>query len=340
MIKYFIKRLLLLVPTILGVSLITFFLLQFLPGGPLEIQLYNSQMNSAESGISSSYSSFNIPEKTLNEMKAYYGFDKPILTRYFIWLKGIVTGNLGNSTYYSEPVSELIFSRIPISLFFGGIGFILTYLICIPLGIAKALRHKSKFDMLTSAIVLGGYTIPGWAFGSLALILFGGGSFFNIFPLGGFVSEDFSTLSFFGKIGDLLFHSVLPLAAYMISGFATLTILTKNSVIDNISQEYVRFAYAKGLNSRRIRNKYILKNSLIPIVTGFGNIFAVVVSGSLLIEKVFNIQGMGLLAFNSILNRDYPVSMGIIIISSFLLIFGNIISDIIYALVDPRIKFK
>jgi len=340
MLLYFIKRLLLLIPTLLGVSLITFVLLQILPGGPLEIQMYNYQNQSVEGGSFSSNQSANIPEKTLEQMKSYYGFDKPLFTRYLIWLKGFFTADFGNSTYYSEPVISVILSRIPISLFFGSIGFILTYLICVPLGIAKAIKHKSKFDITTSAIVLAGYSIPGWAFGSLALILLGGGSFLNIFPLGGFTSENFSSLGFFEKAIDVIYHSILPLTAYMISGFATLTILTKNSMIDNISQEYVRFAYAKGLDNKRVIRKYVLRNSLIPIVTGLGGLLSVVVTGSLLIEKVFNIQGMGLLAFNSIMNRDYPVSMGIIVISSFLMILGNIISDIIYVIADPRIKFK
>jgi microcin C transport system permease protein len=185
-----------------------------------------------------------------------------------------------------------------------------------------------------------GYSTPGWAFGAIMLVLFGGGSVWDVFPLGGFRSEDFETLSFMGKVSDQVYHTILPVASYLVGSFATLTILTKNSVIENLSQDYVRTAFAKGLSEKRVIFKHALRNSLIPIATGLGHFLSLILAGAFLIETVFNIQGMGLLGFRSIEQRDYPVTMGILVLSSFLLLIGNIISDMLYAAIDPRIRFK
>lgn len=338
---YFLKRIFLIIPVIIGITFVSYGIIQFVPGGPLESQIYRDKSgNLDKENISSQNISTNISEKSLNELKSYYGFDKPFLVRYTNWILNISKGDFGNSFFYSEPVLKVIGSRIPITLFLGFTGLFLTYLFCIPLGILKAIKNGSKFDTYTSFLVLFGYTIPGWAFGALALILFGGGTFLNIFPLGGIVSDNFQSLNFFGKVFDLIQHIFLPLLSYMIAGFASLTILTKNSIIDNISSEYMKFAYSKGLSEKRIISKYLLRNSLIPLITGFGQNLTMIVSGSILIEKIFNIQGMGLLAFNSILNRDYMVSMGILVISSMIMLLGNIMSDILYVRADPRIKFK
>jgi microcin C transport system permease protein len=343
MTSYFIRRLLLIIPTFLGITIITFFILQIVPGGPLEIELMKFRYGSNFGGEVSSRSgniTNNIPESALKEIKEFYGFDKPITTRYIIWLGNLLKFNFGNSYVYSEPVLKLIFSRFPVSIYFGMIGFILTYIVCVPLGVLKAVRNGSKFDFVSSVIVFIGYSTPGWAFGALLLILFGGGSFWNVFPLGGFRSDDFEAMSFFQKIFDQLYHTILPVTAYVISNFATLTILTKNSVIENLSQDYIRTAFAKGLSEKRVILNHALRNSLIPISTGLGHFLSLILAGSFLIEKVFNIQGMGLLGYNSIINRDYPVIMGILVISSLLMLLGNIFSDIIYAIADPRIKFK
>jgi microcin C transport system permease protein len=247
---------------------------------------------------------------------------------------------MGKSYVFAEPVLDVIVSRFPVSIYFGLIGFTLTYLICVPLGVAKAVKNGSKFDFVSSVIVFMGYSTPGWAFGVIMLVLFGGGSFWNVFPLGGFRSEDFDTLSTFGQIWDQIQHTILPVISYMVGSFATLTILTKNSVIENLSQDYIRTAFAKGISEKKVIFKHALRNSLIPIATGLGHFFSLVLAGSFLIEKVFNIQGMGLLGFNSIIQRDYPVTMGILVLSSILLLIGNIISDILYATIDPRIRFK
>ncbi len=276
----------------------------------------------------------------MEEIKKFYGFDKPIHERYFLWLGNLLQLNLGKSYVYAEPVWDVITSRFPVSIYFGFIGFILTYIVCIPLGVYKAVKNGSTFDILSSVLVFIGYSIPGFALGAFLLVVFGGGSILDWFPLGGFRSQDWDDLSFFGKITDQIHHTVLPVLAYVAGGFATLTILTKNSVIENLSQDYIRTAFSKGISEKRVIFHHALRNSLIPIATGLGHFLSLILAGGVLIETVFNIDGIGLLGFKSIVQRDYPVVMGILVISSLLLLIGNIISDIIYAFVDPRIRFK
>ncbi len=341
MFYYFLRRILFLIPAFFGITIISFLILQFVPGGPLELELLKMKMGTGEEvSTGSAFYNNTIPESALNEMKKFYGYDKPILERYTIWLTNILKFNLGKSYAYNEPVFEVITSRFPVSIYFGFIGFILTYLICVPLGTYKAVKNGSKFDFLSSAVVFAGYSVPGWAFGAMALIFLGGGSFLNVFPLGGFHSEGFESLGFFEKITDLAYYTILPISAYVVGSFATLTILTKNAVMESLSQDYIKTAYLKGLKTKRVVINHALRNSLIPITTGLGHFLGLVLAGSFLIEKVFNINGMGLLGYNSIINRDYPVTMGILVFSSILLMLGNIITDILYAIVDPRIRFK
>ncbi len=251
---------------------------------------------------------------------------------------GIFTGDLGTSYVYHEPVSKLIWDRLHISAYFGIISFILTYLICIPLGIWKGVKNGSKFDMASSALIFIGYSIPGFVLGAVLLVLFGGGSFWDIFPLGGFRSPNYDELSFFGKIFDQLHHTFLPMVCYMVSSFATLTILMKNSLLENLGQDYVRTAFAKGLPEKIVIFSHALRNSLIPIAAGIGGIIGVFLAGSYLIEKVFNIHGIGLLGYEAIVKVDYPVFLGFLVISIVTRILGNLISDMAYVLVDPRIK--
>ena len=279
-----------------------------------------------------------LSEEQINELKKYYGFDKPVLTSYFLWLGKVLKGDLGTSTRYYDPVWDMVKSRIPISLFFGVTTLVLIYSICIPLGIAKAIRHKSKFDNLSSFIVFAGYAVPGWVVGVFMLGIFA--SHWEIFPLGDLVSDDFEDLSFFTKHIDLIWHAFLPLLAYVIGAFTVMTFLMKNTLMDNLSSDYVRTAIAKGLPFRQAIFKHALRNSLIPIATSFGNNISIVLTGSFLIEKVFNINGMGLLGYESVVDRDYPVVLGILVISSLLFMIGNILSDICVALVDPRVKFE
>lgn len=341
MTSYFIRRFLLIIPTFLGITLVTFLILQFVPGGPLETALLQMRTGGQQGAeVGSSGTTQGIPQEAIEELKRFYGFDKPIYERYLIWIGNLVQFDLGTSYKYNEPVWDVITERFPVSIYFGLVGFILTYIVCVPLGVYKAVKNGSAFDFISSALVFIGYSIPGFAFGAMMLVLFGGGSFWDVFPLGGFRSEDWENLSFWGKIWDQIHHTFLPVLSYMIGSFATLTILTKNSVIENLSQDYIRTAYSKGLSEKKVIFGHALRNSLIPISTGLGHAISLVLAGSFLIEKVFNINGMGLLGYQSILDRDYPVVMGILVISTLLLLIGNILSDILYAIVDPRIRFK
>lgn len=253
---------------------------------------------------------------------------------------GVITGNLGDSYTFREPVTKVVLDRIHISAYFGIIGMFLTYLICIPLGIYKAILHGSKFDAITSIIVFIGYAIPGFALGILLLMLLGGGSFWDVFPLGGFRSPNWEELGFFEKIWDQIHHTILPMISWFIGSFATMTILMKNSLLENLGQDYVRTAFAKGLSERRVIFIHAVRNSLIPLATGIGGIIGIVFAGSYLIEKTFNINGIGLMSFEALLSRDYPILLGFLVIGSIIKLIGNLISDMCYAAIDPRIRFR
>ena len=338
---YFVRRFLLIIPTFIGITFAVFLVMQFVPGGPVERQIMRYKMAVATTGgASGRASTAEIPADAIEEMKKFYGFDKPIHVRYGLWLWHVVHLDLGNSYIYQDPVWDIIKSRFPVSIFLGFTGFLLSYLVCVPLGVWKAIRNGSRFDIASSVVVFMGYSIPGWALGTALLVLFGGGSFWSVFPLGGFRPPDWDTLDFFHKITGQLYYMFLPVVCYMIDSFATLTILTKNSLLENLGQDYIRTAFAKGLTERRVIFVHALRNSLIPIVTGLGHVISIVLAGSFLIEKVFNIDGMGYLGYTSILQRDYPVALGILVISSVLLLVGNILSDMIYVIVDPRIRFR
>ena len=340
---YFIRRFLLIIPTFIGITIIVFAITRFVPGGPIErvISQYQ-QMQNMEGGRSSrsTMGGENQPlsEDQINQLKKYYGFDKPVLLSYSIWLGKVIKGDLGTSTRYYDPVLIMIAERIPVSLYFGFISLILIYGICIPLGLVKAIRHKTIFDNTSSVIVFVGYAIPGWVVGVLLLLLFS--SKWEIFPLGGFVSDNFFELNLIQKIADLVWHTILPIIAYVLGSFAVMTFLMKNTLMDSLASDYVRTAMAKGLTFRRAIFKHALRNSLIPLATSFGNNISIILTGSFLIETVFNINGMGLLGYESVVDRDYPVVMGILVISSLLFLVGNILSDICVAIVDPRVQFK
>jgi len=339
MTAYFIRRFLLIIPTFFGVTIMVFTITRFVPGGPIERIIVQAQQMQTE-GMRSSPDGQSQPlsEEQIEELKKYYGFDKPLLTSYFLWLGKVLTGDLGTSTRYYDPVWDMIRERIPISLYFGLISMILVYGVCIPLGIAKAIRHKSVFDNISSVIVFIGYAIPGWVVGVLLLVLLA--SHWEVFPLGGLMDEDFEDFTLLQKLLDIIWHTILPLTAYVIGSFTVMTFLMKNSLMDNLSSDYVRTAIAKGLPFKKAVFRHALRNSLIPIATHFGNNISVILMGSFLIEKVFNINGMGLLGYESVIERDYPVVLGILVISSLLLMIGNILSDICVAIVDPRVQFK
>jgi len=498
MTTYFLRRFLLAFPTFLGITLIAFTVIQFVPGGPLEqariaLMMGAAQLGEAGAGASGDATSgSSIPAEALEEMKAYYGYDKPVIFNFTIWnadtrvarymqalerdaerlalqeqlaplleelrasqngeglrsrvaelrgkieairkeaedarsaviaaaefalpalkavaldeggtygrdqrekaidlivkrenlpvwvsqdydtklatvrewaasadldLPGLVPKiwktfsygrygswllrifqlDLGKSHRYSRPVWDVMKTKFPVSIYFGVIGLLLGYSVCIPLGVWKAVKHGSTFDTASSVLVFIGYSIPGWALGAVLLVLFGGGSFWDVFPLGGFRSEDWEFYSFWGKVWDQVHHTILPLIAWNIGSFASLTILMKNSLMENLSSDYVRTAFSKGLSERRVVFLHALRNSLIPLATGLGHLIGIIFAGSYLIERVFNIDGFGLLGFTSLVYRDYPVVLASMVIGAVIRLMGNIFSDMIYAAIDPRIRFK
>ena len=341
MTSYFIRRLLLIIPTFIGVTILVFTLTRMVPGGPIERMLSEAALAGAnETGTTTTYDSqggSTLSDAQLEELKAYYGFDKPVVISYFEWLGKVLVLDLGRSTRYSDPVWDTITDRLPVSVFYGIWTLILTYGVCIPLGIYKAIRHQTVFDNVTSAAIFAGYAIPNYVVALLLLTIFSAN--LEWFPLGGFVSDDFDDLSLMAKVGDVMNHAALPLIAYTLGTFAFGTILMKNSLMDNLAAEYVRTAVAKGMDFKRAIFGHAFRNSLIPLATGFGNNISLILTGSFLIEKIFNIDGIGLLGFESLVERDYPVVMGILVVSALLYMIGNILSDICVAFVDPRVKF-
>jgi microcin C transport system permease protein len=341
MTAYFIRRFLLIIPTFIGITILVFVVTRMVPGGPIERMLTEAQLSSGSQsgfqGTRQGIAGSTLSDSQLQQLREYYGFDKPVLVSYVIWLKQIIQFDLGYSTRYGEPVWESIKQRLPISIYFGLMTMVLTYAVCIPLGIIKAIKHKTHIDNISSILVFIGYAIPGYVIGIMVITVFA--FYLEWFPLSGFVSNNFSELSFAGKAQDLLSHSVLPLIAYMSGSFAVMTFLMKNSLMDNLAADYVRTAMAKGLEFKQAVLGHALRNSLIPIATNFGENITLFLAGSFLIEKIFNIDGFGLLGYESLIERDYPVVMGILVIGSLLSLVGNILSDICVALVDPRVRF-
>lgn len=334
---YIIRRVLLMIPTLIGITMVCFFLTQIIPGGPVEQMISRIRAVGSEKGLDASRS---ITEEEVANIKAYYGYDKPVHIRYLKWIGNVVKLDLGNSYSYEEPVWDVIVSKFPISLFFGLTSFFISYLVCIPLGMLKAVKNNSTFDTVSSVIIFIGYVMPGYALGILLITFLGGGSFLDWFPISGIVSDNFETLSSWGKVTDFLHHMILPLICYMASEFAFLTLLMKNSLMDEIKKDYMRTAVVKGATFNRAVWKHAFRNSLIPLTTRLGEIFTVMFAGALLIEKVFDIDGMGLLVYNSMISRDYNVVMGIILLSSVMVLIGRLFTDIMYVVVDPRIKFQ
>ncbi|OPZ04097.1 MAG: Inner membrane ABC transporter permease protein YejB [candidate division BRC1 bacterium ADurb.BinA292] len=339
--NYIIRRLMLMVPTFLGITFVTFVLTQFVPGGPIDqlrLQMIGAGGEGGSTGGARDRVQFVIPEDQLAILKRFYGFDKPIPVRYLVWLGRIVRLDFGASFRYTEPVIDTISQRLPVSIYYGLWTTFFTYAISIPLGIVKAIRHRSLIDNASSVLIFVGYAIPGYALGAVLLVLFAVNR--SWFPLGGFESAGFDSLPFWGKVWDRLHHSILPLICYLIGSFAVTTMLMKNSLMENMSADYVKTALAKGLTWRRAIFVHAVRNSLIPLATSIGHLIGLILTGSLLIERVFNIRGMGLLYFEAIQARDYPVVMGIIVISGVLLLVGNLLSDLCVAAVDPRVRFE
>jgi microcin C transport system permease protein len=340
---YFIRRFLLVIPTFLGITLLCFALIQFVPGGPVEQMVMQMKgIGAAESGRGVDPTA-SISDEQRRAIEAHFGFDKPFYQRYWKWL---VTDRLGmqmeSYRFPNRTAWQLIKERFKVSLIFGITGFVLSYLVCIPLGILKALRHDKAFDLISSVIVFVGYAVPPFAFGMMLKMLFCGTveGLWDIFPVSGFRSDNFEEFTLWGQMKDIFRHMFLPVICYVIGNFAVLTLLMKNSLLEQISKDYVRTVLAKGGSFTRAIWLHALRNSLIPIATGFGAILTVMFAGSVIIEQVFEIPGMGRLSLEAIVGRDYPVFMGILSLTAILGLIGNILSDFMYVLIDPRINFQ
>jgi microcin C transport system permease protein len=442
--SYFIRRLLLMIPTMIGITLLVFTITRFVPGGPMDRVLQQAAEGKKSSSSRSSNSQGGLSEDQLEELEEQFRLDKPILVAYAQWLgvlpgetriskaefsvqtdekiggdvdgekiatvvlkgdgrlvhvtrdgdritssvfaengkpiadegwdsryesekdrqsrylrrnagvekapgyrprivvyqkrfAGALQGDFGRSMVYGDPVHEMILGRMPVAAYFGLLTALVTYSVSLPLGVLKALKHRTFLDSASSVLIFVGYSIPGFALGAILLVHLGARA--NLFPLFGLTSADFDQMNTWDKAKDLAHHTVLPLICYVISGFAMLTMLTKNNLMDNLAADYVRTAVAKGAGFRRAVFNHAFRNSMIPIATSIGDLVLIFVSGSMLIETVFDIQGFGLLQYQSVLNRDQPVVMGTLAIAAFLMLLGNIISDFAVAMVDPRIKF-
>jgi len=342
---YILKRLLLMIPTLFGIMLITFVITQFVPGGPVEqliSQLTGSDQVQEAGQVSNSIyrGADGIDKDRLKEIQALYGFDKPATERFITMMQNYLIFDLGDSYFHHQSVISLIVSKLPVSISLGLWTFFLTYLICIPLGITKAVKDGSRFDTVSSTIILIGYSIPGFILGISLLVLFGGGSFWDVFPLRGIVSDNWDSLSTIDKVLDYLWHMTLPIIASMIGSFAVMTMLTKNSFIEEIRKQYVVTAKAKGLSEKKVLYKHIFRNALIPLVTGFPAAFiGAFFANSLLIETIFSLDGLGLLSYESILKRDYPVVLGSLYLFTIIGLVTKLITDLCYVWVDPRVKF-
>ncbi len=339
---YVLRRLLLMVPTFLGITLVTFTLIQFVPGGPIDqlrLQLAGGGgAGEIAGGSARGPAQLVIPEDQLERLNEYYGFDDPLPVAYATWLWDTLRLDLGDSFRYNEPVIQVIADRLPVSIYYGLMTAFFVYGICIPLGILKAIKHRTALDNGTSVLIFVGYAIPGFALGAVLSNLFA--VRYQIFPLGGFESPGAESLPLLERALDIGFHSVLPLIAYLAGSFAVTTMLMKNSLMENMSADYVRTALAKGMSWRRAVFVHALRNSLIPMATSIGTLLGIFLTGSFLIERVFSIPGVGLLSFEAIQARDFPVVMGFLVISSVLLMVGNLVSDLAVAFVDPRVRFE
>ena len=345
MLAYLLKRILLMIPTLIGVITLTFVVIQFVPGGPVEQMMLEMKGRGGAAEASGGGAEYRgrrgVDPDKIKEIQALYGFDKPPIERYFLMLKRFAKFDLGQSYFQHRSVWELVKSKMPVSISLGLWTFFLTYLISVPLGISKAIRAGSRFDVISSMIVLVGYAIPGFVLGVLLLVLFGGGTFVQWFPLRGLTSDDWDQLSLMGKVMDYLWHLVLPITASVVGSFAVVTMLTKNAFLEEIRKQYVLTARAKGLSERRVLWKHVFRNALIPLVTGFPAAFiGAFFTGSLLIETLFSLDGLGLLSYEVVLRRDYPVVLGTLYLFTLIGLVTRLISDICYVMVDPRIHFE
>ena len=341
---YILKRLLLMIPTLLGILLVSFVIIQFVPGGPVEQMLEELRGRGIAGEVASTGGGYRgaqgVDAARLKEIRELYGFDKPAWERFLDMVVRYAGFDLGTSYFHHKTVWDLMIEKLPVSISLGLWSFLLVYAVSIPLGIAKAIRHGSRFDLWTSAAILVGYAVPGFVLGVALLVLFGGGSFLQWFPLRGLISDNWASLSLAGKILDYFWHLTLPLICLVLGSFAVTTMLTKNTFLEEIRRQYVLTARAKGLSERRVLYRHVFRNALIPLVTGFPAAFVgAFFAGSLLIETLFSLDGLGLLSYEAVMRRDYPVVLGSLYFFSLLALVTKLITDLMYVWVDPRVKF-
>ena len=353
---YILRRLLLVIPTLMGIMVINFALVQFVPGGPIEQILANlegegdvfeaisgsgSETEANSSGNTDYVGARGLPPEFIAELEKEFGFDKPPLERFVDMMWNYIRLDFGESYFRSISVIDLVLEKMPVSISLGLWSTLIAYLVSIPLGIRKAVNDGTRFDTWTSGIIIMAYAIPGFLFAIILLVLFAGGSYYQIFPLRGLYSDNFAELSLLGKIADYFWHITLPVIASTISGFATLTLLTKNSFLDEIQKQYVMTAKAKGLSETRVLYGHIFRNAMLIVIAGFPAVFVGVFFGaSLIIETIFSLDGLGRLGFEAAVARDYPVIFGTLFIFGLMGLVIGILSDLMYVFVDPRIDFE
>jgi len=338
MLSYILRRILLMLPTLFGVLLVTFVVIQFVPGGPVEQYISESRRLEGSVDTSAYMGGQGVDPKKLEQIKALYGFDKPPAERFWKMIVQFAQLDLGRSFFQNKDVWQLIKEKLPVSISLGLWTFFISYLIAVPLGVAKAVRAGSKFDFLSTLVVLVGYAIPGFVLGVLLLVVFAGQ--LELFPLRGLVSPNWADLSWPQKITDYLWHITLPVFAMVVGNFAVTTMLTKNAFLEEIRKQYVLTARAKGLSERRVLWKHVFRNALLPILTGFPAAFiGAFFTGALLIETLFSLDGMGLLSYESVIRRDYPVVLGTLFLFTLIGLLTKLITDLSYVWADPRVKF-
>ena len=347
----------LIIPTLLGILVINFCIIQAAPGGPVEQLIASIQgessgntnrtggsggsFESSSTGSSDYRGAQGLPPEIIEEINKLYGFDKPAHVRFFDMLANYARLDFGDSFFRNESVINLILEKMPVTISLGLWSTLIIYLISIPLGVYKAISHGSRFDIYTSFVVVIGNAVPSFLLGIFLIVIFAGGSFFDWFPLRGLTSPNFDELSWLGKIKDYFWHLVLPLTAYTLGGFATLTMLTKNSFLDEINKQYVTTARAKGLSENQVLYQHVFRNAMLIVVSSFPAAFlSIFITGSLLIEVIFSLDGIGLLGFESVLNRDYPVVFGTLFVFTLFGLIVKLMSDLVYVWVDPRIDFE
>jgi microcin C transport system permease protein len=338
---YFLRRLLLMIATLFGITLVTFAVIQLAPGSPVEQKLQQIRFAKGKGSLGgAAQANAMVDPSTVEALKKQYGFDKPLHERYLNWLKNLARFDFGKSSVYGSSALSVIVERFPVSLQFGAASFLLTYVVSISLGLLMAVHENRSFDVATSFLLIALAAVPPFMLGILLLVFFAGGTFLDVFPVGYLHSDNYDSLPLGAAILDRIHHFILPLICYLVGSFTSLALLGRNSVLEEVRKDYIRTARAKGVREAVIYGRHALRNALIPLTTGIGGMLAIFLSGSVLVESVFQLQGIGQLGYLSVMSRDYNVIMALIFLSSLALLLGNLLGDVIYALVDPRVDFQ